>query len=416
MPSSEALGATLTRVFEDQDASRAFYVPVLSCVLSQITERNDVISMDKQSVTIFHALKAPGIGVRAYMDRLLKYSHCSPECFVLALIYLDRVIHRNPGFVISTLNIHRLLVTSLMTAAKFFDDIYYNNGYYARVGGVSNQEMNALELEFLYMINFSLHVTVEEFERYQHELLGHAANSQPCHCSKEEQVRSACQLICEEAFLLDQQMMEEEEEEQQRQLMEMGEEDMAHSVSLMELDTDEGSMDEDEGEGEEDSCVVVSSPDADVVSSSSAAVARHRHSQQQQEQQQLNGVCYNTRRRLRSSGGRSQQQVGGPLRHSQSSGSFVASEEELGRDINRTSSASSVESFTSVDSRNSDVVFNDVLVHARPISSSAPVSRHSSPSIPEEGEMMDATCCQGAAPTPASATAAGFPHTMGAAF
>ncbi len=32
----------------------------------------------------------------------------------------------------------RLLITSIMTAAKFFDDKYYKNEYYAKVGGISN--------------------------------------------------------------------------------------------------------------------------------------------------------------------------------------------------------------------------------------------------------------------------------------
>ena len=58
-------------------------MPVLSCVLAQITERNDRIPMDKQAVTIFHALKAPGIGVRSYMDRCLLFSFPLPLSFFL---------------------------------------------------------------------------------------------------------------------------------------------------------------------------------------------------------------------------------------------------------------------------------------------------------------------------------------------
>ena len=45
-----------------------------------------------------------------------------------------------------------------MLAAKFYDDIYYNNAYYAKIGGVPCHEINNLELEFLFMINFTLNV------------------------------------------------------------------------------------------------------------------------------------------------------------------------------------------------------------------------------------------------------------------
>ena len=61
---------------------------------------------------------------------------------------------------ISSLNVHRLLITSIMLASKFFDDVYYNNAYYARVGGISNSELNSLEMEFLKMSSFALFVQV----------------------------------------------------------------------------------------------------------------------------------------------------------------------------------------------------------------------------------------------------------------
>eukprot|EP00300_Choanocystis_sp_HF-7_P010332 c16896_g1_i2.p1 GENE.c16896_g1_i2~~c16896_g1_i2.p1 ORF type:complete len:137 (+),score=30.39 c16896_g1_i2:53-412(+) len=105
--------------------------------------------------------------------RICKYVNCSNECFVLALIYMDRVIQRNTGFFISSLNIHRFLITSIMLAAKFFDDTYYNNAFYARVGGIPTAELNTLEVEFLFMINFSLHVETDEYERYRSELKSH---------------------------------------------------------------------------------------------------------------------------------------------------------------------------------------------------------------------------------------------------
>ena len=40
---------------------------------------------------------------------------------------------------------------------------YFNNAYYAKVGGVSTGEMNRLELEFLFRLNFRLQVTVDNF-------------------------------------------------------------------------------------------------------------------------------------------------------------------------------------------------------------------------------------------------------------
>lgn len=74
------------------------------------------------------------------------------------------------------MNAHRVIITSILLAAKFFDDAYYNNAYYAKVGGVHVSEMNRLEVEFLFRINFSLHVTPELYDKYHAELRSHASS------------------------------------------------------------------------------------------------------------------------------------------------------------------------------------------------------------------------------------------------
>eukprot|EP00301_Raphidiophrys_heterophryoidea_P007536 c12905_g1_i2.p1 GENE.c12905_g1_i2~~c12905_g1_i2.p1 ORF type:complete len:175 (+),score=39.27 c12905_g1_i2:234-758(+) len=150
-------------------------VQVLACVLDQVVSRNDRLPLASNKVTIFHALRSPNIGVKSYLERVHKFVNCSNECYVLALIYMDRVIQRNPEFFISSLNVHRLVICSVMLAAKFFDDRYYNNAFYARVGGIPTAELNNLEVEYLFMVNFSLLVDTEEYERYRKELEVHLA-------------------------------------------------------------------------------------------------------------------------------------------------------------------------------------------------------------------------------------------------
>ncbi|KAK8268741.1 hypothetical protein V6Z11_D11G086400 [Gossypium hirsutum] len=53
-----------------------------------------------------------------------------------------------------------------MVAAKFMDDMYYNNAYYAKVGGISTTEMNFLEVDFLFGLGFQLNVTPNTFNTY----------------------------------------------------------------------------------------------------------------------------------------------------------------------------------------------------------------------------------------------------------
>mmetsp|Transcript_17709 Transcript_17709/g.41654 ORF Transcript_17709/g.41654 Transcript_17709/m.41654 type:complete len:224 (-) Transcript_17709:84-755(-) len=145
-------------------------IPMLAHVLEALVLRNDKLGLDK-NVTAFHALKTPAVTINDYVERIRKYSACSPCCFVVGLVFMDRYLQRNPAFVLSSLSVHRLLLTCVLLAAKFLDDFYYNNAFWAKVGGVPVLELNALELELLFKLNFDLHVTTEEYLRYRKTLL-----------------------------------------------------------------------------------------------------------------------------------------------------------------------------------------------------------------------------------------------------
>jgi len=88
-------------------------VPILACVLSQLCERNDQLPSHSSSISKFHAMRPPSISLNDYLARVLKYAMCSGECFVLSLIYIDRLIASNNSFIVSSLNIHRLLITAV---------------------------------------------------------------------------------------------------------------------------------------------------------------------------------------------------------------------------------------------------------------------------------------------------------------
>ncbi|GJZ41585.1 cyclin-U4-1-like protein [Tanacetum coccineum] len=77
-----------------------------------------------------------------------------------------RFTQQQPALSINSFNVHRLLITGVMVAAKFMDDLYYNNAYYAKVGGISTTEMNFLEVDFLFGLGFQLNINPTTFHTY----------------------------------------------------------------------------------------------------------------------------------------------------------------------------------------------------------------------------------------------------------
>lgn len=80
-------------------------IDIISTVLKAILRETDKIP--DQYITSFQGKTVPQIGIRDYLMRISTCSKCSQECFILALIYLDRLTERNRHFILKTLNIHR---------------------------------------------------------------------------------------------------------------------------------------------------------------------------------------------------------------------------------------------------------------------------------------------------------------------
>lgn len=121
-------------------------------------------------LTMFHGLCAPPISVEKYMERLAKYTKCSPSCFILAYVYMTRLAKCEMALQPGRLNVHRLVLTTVLLATKYTDDHYFNNAFFAKVGGVSVVELNRLELEGLRLLDYRLDVTPELFQEVVAEL------------------------------------------------------------------------------------------------------------------------------------------------------------------------------------------------------------------------------------------------------
>ncbi|XP_062181217.1 cyclin-P3-1 [Phragmites australis] len=161
------LGLTVPQS-QKEDAGFPKVLLLLSSHLDKAVQKNEELlgsSKIKESTTIFHGQRVPELSIKLYAERIFKYAQCSPSCFVLGLIYMERYLQQ-PNIYMTSLSVHRLLITSVVIAAKFTDDSFFNNAYYGKVGGISTREMNRLELDLLFSLDFRLKVSLETFGSY----------------------------------------------------------------------------------------------------------------------------------------------------------------------------------------------------------------------------------------------------------
>lgn len=138
--------------------------------LSSLLQHMASLKPPIRRASCFHSQRVPKVTLSSYASRIQKYFDCSQECYVLCLIYIDRIVKLHPDFEVNDLTCHRLLLTGLLLAVKYNDDVFAANDYYSRVGGISPQEMNSLEVEFLRLLEWKLYVSPSEYSWYAQTL------------------------------------------------------------------------------------------------------------------------------------------------------------------------------------------------------------------------------------------------------
>src|ERR1700735_1223081 len=116
----------------------------------------------------------PGISVLDYLRRLAKHATLTPPLLLSMVYYIDRLCLLYPAFTITTLTVHRFLITAATVAAKGLSDSFWNNATYARVGGIKIAELGLLELDFLYRLDWKIVPNPETLVEYYRGLVGRA--------------------------------------------------------------------------------------------------------------------------------------------------------------------------------------------------------------------------------------------------
>lgn len=144
----------------------------VSMVFEHFIERSDRLARIKPTVFDTPADEPDcTVRVRPFLDHIMQSGLCSKECFIMSLVYGERLMQRYPDFSISRRNVHRFVLASVLVGSKIVDDFYCRNVYYAVAGGISKSEVNELELQLCFLLDFELNVTSEEFALYRDSLI-----------------------------------------------------------------------------------------------------------------------------------------------------------------------------------------------------------------------------------------------------
>lgn len=106
-------------------------------------------------LTRYHSRTPPQISINSYLGRLAKFNNFNPANILSTIYYIDLLsYHYSPFFTLNSWTIHRFLLVASMISQKSMEDFFFTNDHYAKVGGINIVELNCLELDFLYRVNW----------------------------------------------------------------------------------------------------------------------------------------------------------------------------------------------------------------------------------------------------------------------
>ena len=132
-------------------------------ILTEISSQNSNIEYNPDDP---FSTKSPSkVTLQYFFGRIKKYTKIEKSTIIIILIYADRMCTTS-GIILNPHNIHRIILGCLLLAIKYNEDLYFTNEQYAKVGGVSIQELNDLEIYSIQLLNFNLFISEDIYEKY----------------------------------------------------------------------------------------------------------------------------------------------------------------------------------------------------------------------------------------------------------
>lgn len=112
----------------NEDSKIPLVINVVASLIHRSMARNhriakNYMSISSRDVVLFDCREAPDMSIQAYLERIFRYTKAAPSVYVVAYVYIDRFCQHNPGFRITLRNVHRLLITTVMVASKYVEDM-----------------------------------------------------------------------------------------------------------------------------------------------------------------------------------------------------------------------------------------------------------------------------------------------------
>lgn len=172
--SSPRSGGLVARLESLETASDACFAAVIARELErqcvQSGSGKTAYDVDDSVQYFYSRVPVRALLLSDYVLRIVE--KVSRTAVVLALVYLDRVRVAHAHMALTEMNVHRVFLTAVLLGTKYYKDEPVRLEYFRWIGLLpSSRELRGLETDFLKIINWSLFVHHDVYDRYSRDVL-----------------------------------------------------------------------------------------------------------------------------------------------------------------------------------------------------------------------------------------------------
>ncbi|RAL59545.1 hypothetical protein DID88_006539 [Monilinia fructigena] len=123
-----------------------------------VGENAEPLNVQHSAITRrFYSKQPPPISLEDYLMRIHRFCPMSTAVYLATSSYIHRVVAVDERVIpVTRRNSHRLILAGLRVAMKALEDQSYAHARFSKVGGVTEQELSRLEINFCFLTNFEL--------------------------------------------------------------------------------------------------------------------------------------------------------------------------------------------------------------------------------------------------------------------
>ena len=107
-------------------------------------------------------------GIEDFVVLCYKCLDFDDHMLILSMMNLDQLLEK--GLVLTEQNIHKVFFLCMMEVHKYYNDVICYNKDYAKLCGISTEELLSLELEFLNYVDYNMNISDEKYNTYKKKL------------------------------------------------------------------------------------------------------------------------------------------------------------------------------------------------------------------------------------------------------